>query len=201
MARKAQPMAADREARLFSAAAEEFIRFGFEKASLNRIIAAAEIPKSSFYHYFTDKQELHDRMMAALLTAVEDFVQPPQLDVLDRENYWPAIAALLGDVTRMAQERPATVELARLFHALPDGVDSSVDELRRAARAWSDAALRRGAELGAVRTDLPRELLADIVFSVLLTLDRWALRTDAAAKAAPEMQLALRSLRRFVEGD
>ncbi|HIY66517.1 MAG TPA: TetR/AcrR family transcriptional regulator [Candidatus Agrococcus pullicola] len=200
MARRAQPMAADREARLFRAAAEEFLRYGFETASLNRIISTAEMPKSSFYHYFTDKRDLHDRMMHALVAAVDEFVRPPDLAELDEETFWPAMSTLLEGITRMAAERPVTVELARLFHALPEGVDSAADSLREAARAWSDAALRRGTELGVVRADLPSELLAEIVFSILVALDRWALRTESAQKTSPDLKLALHAVQRLIEG-
>lgn len=200
MARRARPMAADRESRLFSAAAEEFLRYGFETASLNRIIAAAEMQKSSFYHYFTDKRELHDRMMSALVAAVDEFVRPPDLAELEADSFWPAMSTLLEGITHMAAERPVTIELARLFHALPQGVDPVADSLRESARAWSDTALRRGTELGVVRADLPPELLAEIVFSMLVALDRWALRTGSTEKASPDLQRALHALQRLIEG-
>jgi len=44
--------------RLIDAAATAFTEVGYELASLNHIIAAAGLSKSSFYHYFPDKNEL-----------------------------------------------------------------------------------------------------------------------------------------------
>lgn len=44
--------------RILQAARAEFIRFPYEKTSINRILAAAEVPKGSFYQYFDDKSDL-----------------------------------------------------------------------------------------------------------------------------------------------
>ena len=44
--------------RLLRAAAEEFTRVNFAEASINRIVQGANIPRGSFYQYFTDKEDL-----------------------------------------------------------------------------------------------------------------------------------------------
>lgn len=44
--------------RILQAARAEFIRYSYEKTSINRILAEAEVPKGSFYQYFDDKSDL-----------------------------------------------------------------------------------------------------------------------------------------------
>lgn len=44
--------------RLFRAAVAEFARKSFDEVSISRVIRAAEIPRGSFYQYFTDKTDL-----------------------------------------------------------------------------------------------------------------------------------------------
>ena len=44
--------------RILQAARTEFIRYPYEKTSINRILAEAEVPKGSFYQYFDDKSDL-----------------------------------------------------------------------------------------------------------------------------------------------
>ena len=44
--------------RILQAARAEFIRYPYEKTSINRILAEAEVPKGSFYQYFDDKSDL-----------------------------------------------------------------------------------------------------------------------------------------------
>ena len=44
--------------RILLAARAEFIRYPYEKTSINRILAEAEVPKGSFHQYFDDKSDL-----------------------------------------------------------------------------------------------------------------------------------------------
>jgi len=46
-----------------SAATDEFGEYGFDNASINRIVAAAGIAKGSFYQYFEDKVDLFKHMI------------------------------------------------------------------------------------------------------------------------------------------
>ena len=50
--------------RLLRAAVEEFARKPFNQVSINRIIQAAEIPRGSFYQYFTDKADLFQHILS-----------------------------------------------------------------------------------------------------------------------------------------
>lgn len=48
---------------ILEAAREEFSRVPYEKASINKMIRAAKIPRGSFYMYFTDKEDLFHHLM------------------------------------------------------------------------------------------------------------------------------------------
>lgn len=48
----------EKKDRILQAARTEFIRYPYEKTSINRILAEAGIPKGSFYQYFDDKADL-----------------------------------------------------------------------------------------------------------------------------------------------
>jgi len=48
----------DKKERLLAAAHREFTKLEYEKTSINRILAKANIPKGSFYQYFDDKSDL-----------------------------------------------------------------------------------------------------------------------------------------------
>src|SRR5699024_2529582 len=51
-------------------AAEEFAAHGLASASLNRVLAAAGMSKSSFYHLLASKQDLFDLAVGDLAAAV-----------------------------------------------------------------------------------------------------------------------------------
>ncbi len=60
--------------RLLQAAVEEFAQRPFSEASINRIIRAAEIPRGSFYQYFTDKADLFHFILAAFRRHLEEAI-------------------------------------------------------------------------------------------------------------------------------
>ena len=53
----------EKKRRILIAAVEEFARVSYEKVSINKIIHSAEIPRGSFYQYFSGKQDLLEHIM------------------------------------------------------------------------------------------------------------------------------------------
>jgi AcrR family transcriptional regulator len=201
MARPPQPLSREREARIFDAAAHAFVTQGFEASSLNRIIETAGMPKSSFYHYFADKSDLHERMLHRFTSSLAEYVRAPDLSVLDARSFWSAMHGLLADLDRMTLERPETVGLARALYASAEVADATAARLRDSTRSWTEDALERGVELGVVRSDLPLPLLADITFAVLLAIDRWVLHAESGAASAAAGEQAVAALRQLLEGE
>lgn len=199
MGRTPQPLSREREARIFDAAAQAFLTQGYEASSLNRIIEAAGMPKSSFYHYFADKNDLRDRMFRCVTSAVAEYIRPPDLAALAAPTYWSAMFALVDDLGAMAHERPETIAVSRMLYSSSPIADETAARLREAVRRWCDEALARGVELGVVRSDLPLSLLGDIAIVVLVAIDRWALAAAAGADAATSDR-ALTALRQLLEG-
>ena len=62
----------EKRARLMDAAWEEFSATPYAKVSINRIIQTAQIPRGSFYQYFTDKEELFLYMMEDLQSGLKE---------------------------------------------------------------------------------------------------------------------------------
>lgn len=58
--------------RILQAARAEFLRYPYEKTSINRILAEAEIPKGSFYQYFDDKADLFSLCTCAVYKRLID---------------------------------------------------------------------------------------------------------------------------------
>lgn len=60
--------------RLLRAAVEEFTKKPFNEVSINRIIQAAEIPRGSFYQYFTDKMDLFRHILDRFSQRLEEAI-------------------------------------------------------------------------------------------------------------------------------
>ena len=81
-----------------------------------------------------------------------------------------------------------------MFHRPVSDDDGRLQELRDRVDRWLRRALVRGREVGAVRDDLPEELLIELTLAVLQTLDRWAVRHrlhSPGGHAAPDASLGI----------
>src|SRR5664280_2907972 len=73
----------------------------------NHLIGEAGLAKSSFYHYFPDKQRLHDHVVLTLCGRLSRGLHLPDLDSLDADSYWPAMTAMFSSMARRAVGRSA----------------------------------------------------------------------------------------------
>lgn len=66
--------------KIINAAFEEFGKYGEDKASLNNILKSSGISKGVFYHYFQNKDDLHEFL--------HFFSAKTHYEVLDNEEIW-----------------------------------------------------------------------------------------------------------------
>lgn len=176
----------ERRVALTEATVAEFMRSGYEAASLNRIIRDAGMSKSSFYHFVGSKSELFDAVVRMLIADVRAQWTPPAPSEFGARAFWRRVDALLEDFAAAAAA-PALQHLARIFYLPADGVPAAAGvsggargELLDAVRSWVQAVLSAGRESGQVRDDIPLELQADVTFAVLRAIDEWVVAEHAA---------------------
>lgn len=80
----------DRRSELVDCAQALFFAQGYERTTINDVIARAGISKGGFYHHFSSKEELLEALTARLAEAavakVRDILDDPTLDALARLN-------------------------------------------------------------------------------------------------------------------
>lgn len=75
---------------IINAAVEEFAGYGFEAASINRIVANSGISKGSFYQYFEDKMDVFKHLMDVIAKEKTEYYKgkhPPSSN-LDTFGYF-----------------------------------------------------------------------------------------------------------------
>ena len=166
-------LAPERRAQLLAVATEEFAEHGYEASSFNRIIERSGLSKGSIYYYFDDKEDLYATVLRDALQRLIDVgdMQSAQ----DAAGFWRACEAWYVRSLRLLQEQPGAVGLARSFvKATRRGVaGGALAELRRFGRSWMDGFIAQGQALGAVRTDLPIELLTTVLMGLEEAIDLW----------------------------
>lgn len=192
---------------LIEATVAEFATAGYDGASLNRIIRAAGMSKSSFYHAVSSKAELFDAVVEALIADVRARWLPPSPAQFAGDAFWGEVDQVLGALSRLAADDRALGLLGSIFYLPATGRADARSALLGAVRGWVTEVLAVGVASGAVRDDLPVEVLAAAAFGMLRGLDEWALcavqagdtplgdatraarTTASAAEAAPAMLL------------
>lgn len=171
-------MAPQRYRQLLATAAREFAAHGFEQASLNAIIRACGMSKSSFYHYFGSKEALFDRVVEEASAALASDLDAPDPAALAGPDFWQRIEAFVAQALKASSKQAWYADLGRIFY-LPDLSAERSAALQRVLAGvadWLGRVLAAGRACGAVRDDLPASLQAELVFALLQAMDRWSLR-------------------------
>lgn len=175
MSRRLENLDPERQKALFGAAAEEFAAFGFDGASLNRILEKSGMSKSSLYYYFDDKADLFttliERSMAVLFHQLGPF-DPAELTA---GNFWSEFEARYARAMSLVDGNGWLVRFGGMFYALRGDPKkgAATGRVFDVVRRWATLILERGQALGVVRTDLPQTLLIDSTMGLLESLDRW----------------------------
>lgn len=156
----------DKEKRraLFDAAVDEFATWGVEGASYNRIIERSGLSKGVVYYYVENKERLFEAVLDELgqifLDAVGHFDLPRSVG-----DFWPACRAYYGKLLRFTA---VNRKIVGVFHQLgKPGSGGPVYERLSASQKrverCLERVLRRGQAYGVVRTDIPPDLLRELV--------------------------------------
>lgn len=156
--------------RLFAAATEAFGRDGYEGASLNGMLTAAGVGKSTFFYYFHDKMDLFASVLADAYSRVLAAAGPIDLPD-DPSRFFAAVATATERWGVAAIAEPGFLGLLRALHPMRrtagPGLRHAMGEMRGAYRAL----LARGVELGVVRRDIGLDTMIAFVEAVDIVLD------------------------------
>jgi AcrR family transcriptional regulator len=165
-----------RQREILEHAAREFAAHGYEHASLNQIIEALALNKGVFYYYFDGKADL----FGAVLEMIWDSFFPSgayDVETLDGSTFWPSLEKWLRDNHARFRREPWLAGLVRMISDPPKEAraDAAIAQLLARGHAWAETLVRRGQEVGAVRTDVPSQLLLDVLTGADQAADRWLL--------------------------
>lgn len=156
------------------AAAQEFGERGFGAASYNRIIERAGISKGAMYYYFADKDDLFRTVLdAALAQWLAQVGSPFQAD--DADSFWAACRSMYERSMRFMLADPRNAALCLSITRARERLEGhpALLALHQRMGEWTLELVRHGRAVGAVRTDLPDDLMVQVAVSMMDAGDRW----------------------------
>jgi AcrR family transcriptional regulator len=188
-----QRLAAEKQSQLLEVAAKEFAERGFEAASLNEILARAGFGKSSYYYYFEDKEDLYTTcVLDSFKRMVPDWASFSS-EALDADNFWSVAEGWVDSLVSRSASHPVYMALVRDAPAMRKMLGPKTRALADQLSTPIVGAIRRGQQLGCVRTDLDPEQLWLVGMAADAALDE-----ELLAGADPITEADLRRHARLV---
>lgn len=163
-----------KQRRILDVAAEHFATHGYSGASYNRIIEASGSSKGAMYYYFEDKADLYATVLVDSLARFQRLMADVP-DFSDAEGFWRAVRHATRAGARHYRDDPHAAALVRGLAAdLKRGdAPGRVAEVRQLLTAFLADFIARGQRVGALRDDLPEELMLSIALGLSEAIDFW----------------------------
>jgi AcrR family transcriptional regulator len=153
---------------------EQFAAKGYEHASYNRIIERAGVSKGAMYYYFDDKEDLYATVVHQVSEQVlQEFAQVKP--AISADEFWDELQRLMTRMLAFMRRDPIITGVIKSALRLQaaGARTAAVRELGRLYRQWAEQFVAQAQRLGAIRCDLPFDLLVSLVVAVASAGDEW----------------------------
>ena len=167
----------EKRERIMKAAAKEFSTYGFEQASLNRILTKAGVSKGAAYYYFDDKADV-------FMTVVQYYSQGVRFNIevdigqLTAETFWPTFTQIYQQQLIYAFDHPGGMGVLAAISKVSSETLEAYEVLAAFAEeitAWLTTFLKKGQAVGVIRGDLPDDLMVKLFVAIDAVHDEWLL--------------------------
>src|SRR5215469_4513740 len=167
----------EKRERLMEAAAQEFAAYGFVNASMNRILDAVQMSKGAAYYYFEDKVDLFFTVLQYCNERLKLFDLELDPATLTAESFWPTFAELHRQPLLRSFEQPWLFAAVRAGeHLSPAALQRDpLATFGRQVKTWLLSIVKRGQELGVIRTDTSEDLILAWLEALDDASDHWLL--------------------------
>jgi AcrR family transcriptional regulator len=154
-----------------AAALDEFAAWGFDNASINRIVAATGIAKGSFYQYFADKTDLFRHLITRTTEQKRDFLSPILLNP-QAHDFFTLLTELYRSGLAFARANPQAARVGNLVfknRELPVYREILADG-KATASGYYEELLRLAIARGEVRVDINIRFVAFLLYTLSLAI-------------------------------
>jgi AcrR family transcriptional regulator len=162
----------EKQDKICDVALQEFGTHGYEEASMNSIIKKSGISKGAMYYYFDNKRDIYIYSLVKITKSMGDFF-PETFDHQSPEEFWDYMAKAGALKTEMITKEPVVFRFLKEFIYEYHKDPSPYLEITSFFIQMMRSIVEAGQKVGAIRTDLPLDLIVNLLFGMGLNLDAW----------------------------
>lgn len=159
----------EKQNRILDAAIDEFSRYHFAGASINRMIKAAGIPRGSFYQYFKDKEDLYIFIIQKIGKEKLEVLAAQPMPSEDASFFEIAIAAIPA-ILEWVERCPKYNRIGMLMvQDNTEFIKHTISQMTASKKSVL-AYLERDREQGLIREDVNLELVMELMTQITSSL-------------------------------
>lgn len=150
---------------LLDAALREFIDFGYDGASINRILAAAGMSKGQFYYHFGSKEALYLALIGVLIDRKTEFMATAVQPELLAQDIFTILETQLALGLAFARAHPAVDRFSASFLREKGNAiyETALERYSFTDNALFDQLVTRAYARGEFRDDLPLPFIRTLI--------------------------------------
>ncbi len=160
----------EKRTRIQTIALDEFAEYGFEAASINRIVAVAGIAKGSFYQYFENKTDLFTHLIAVVAEKKIDYISPVMMNPAETD-FFTLLEELYRSGLAFAKDHPKESKIGlEVYNNQNSPIFNTVmQEARRKASDYYGKLLDMGIQQGEVDPEIDKPFVIYMLISTQLS--------------------------------
>lgn len=159
----------EKRERIVDAGIDEFAEYGYQQASISRIVERADIAKGSFYHYFEDKKDFFKYILQLLGDMKLKILGPVLLEVGSRD-FLNIIRDMYRNSIRWVAREPKLMRISQSVMLDRELRNEVLEDNQQEAINFYLSLINIGVAKGDLRPDLDRDLTAQILLTLQIAL-------------------------------
>ena len=156
----------NKQNRIISSSIEEFSKRSFEEAKLSNIIKQSNIPRGSFYQYFTNKKDLYFYVFEIIKNKKLEYMK----DLLINEeqiSFLELFKLLYAQGIKFSIDNPKYVEIFRIFINTKGPLfEEFMGDGLKLTKEYYISYIESDKSKGVIRKEIDSQVLADLVISL-----------------------------------
>ena len=165
---------------ILDCAVDEFAEYGFERASTNRIVAAAGIAKGSFYQYFVDKFDVYEYILTSLMADRKLQITKDESPKIDDMPFFDFFRSMLRTIIREFLQKPKLIRISVDFWSMPVMMQNRIySRYDRDAQNYFIPFIEARVKAGEIAPDVNVRMLGDMLLTMSMSFAQTLMSTPA----------------------